>query len=102
LKRAECTTLPSRTQPLALGVTDGARTRDPQYHKLMLYQLSYDHQVAHSLPSPQPISSSSFPAARLLAGRRSVEDQPGVGTVGLETARWVGQQRPIGPGHGAS
>ncbi|MCU1397590.1 MAG: hypothetical protein JWN62_699, partial [Acidimicrobiales bacterium] len=25
-------------------VTDGARTRDPQYHKLMLYQLSYDHQ----------------------------------------------------------
>ena len=22
---------------------DGARTRDPQYHKLMLYQLSYDH-----------------------------------------------------------
>jgi hypothetical protein len=24
-------------------VTDGARTRDPQYHKLMLYQLSYDH-----------------------------------------------------------
>ena len=26
-----------------LGVTDGARTRDPQYHKLMLYQLSYGH-----------------------------------------------------------
>ena len=24
-------------------MTDGARTRDPQYHKLMLYQLSYDH-----------------------------------------------------------
>ena len=26
-----------------LGVTDGFRTRDPQYHKLMLYQLSYGH-----------------------------------------------------------
>ena len=24
-------------------VTDGARTRDFQYHKLTLYQLSYDH-----------------------------------------------------------
>ena len=24
-------------------VTDGFRTRDPQYHKLMLYQLSYGH-----------------------------------------------------------
>ena len=25
------------------GVTDGARTRDPQDHNLMLYQLSYGH-----------------------------------------------------------
>ena len=35
--------LPTR----CLGVTDGFRTRDPQYHKLMLYQLSYDHHVGH-------------------------------------------------------
>jgi hypothetical protein len=32
-----------RPLPACLGVIDGARTRDPQYHKLMLYQLSYDH-----------------------------------------------------------
>ena len=29
--------------PDPVGVTDGARTRDFQYHKLTLYQLSYDH-----------------------------------------------------------
>ena len=27
-------------------VTDGTRTRDPQDHNLMLYQLSYDHHEA--------------------------------------------------------
>gem|GEM_PF-6637611 len=27
------------------GVTDGARTRDNQYHKLGLYQLSYGHHL---------------------------------------------------------
>ncbi len=29
--------------PKAPGVTDGTRTRDSQYHKLELYQLSYGH-----------------------------------------------------------
>jgi hypothetical protein len=27
-------------------VTDGARTRDIQYHKLALYQLNYGHHVS--------------------------------------------------------
>ena len=29
----------------SIGVTDGARTRDIQYHKLALYQLNYGHHV---------------------------------------------------------
>ena len=29
----------------SIGVTDGARTRDIQYHKLALYQLNYGHRV---------------------------------------------------------
>ena len=32
-----------RPLPACRGVIDGARTRDPQDHNLMLYQLSYDH-----------------------------------------------------------
>jgi hypothetical protein len=35
------------------GVSDGARTRDPQDHNLVLYQLSYAHRddnVARSAP----------------------------------------------------
>ena len=32
-----------RANPTLIRVTDGARTRDFQYHKLTLYQLSYDH-----------------------------------------------------------
>ncbi len=31
----------------ATRVIDGARTRDNQYHKLGLYQLSYDHHDGH-------------------------------------------------------
>jgi hypothetical protein len=27
------------------GVSDGSRTRDPQNHNLMLYQLSYAHRI---------------------------------------------------------
>ncbi len=27
------------------GVSDGGRTRDPQSHNLMLYQLSYAHHI---------------------------------------------------------
>src|SRR3954447_11734193 len=30
-------------------VTDGARTRDIQYHKLALYQLNYGHHVGRSV-----------------------------------------------------
>ena len=37
----------SRACPTLLRVTDGARTRDFQYHKLTLYQLSYDHHEEH-------------------------------------------------------
>ena len=31
------------------GVTDGARTRDNQYHKLGLYQLSYGHHLGANI-----------------------------------------------------
>ena len=31
------------------GVIDGTRTRDSQYHKLELYQLSYDHHVRRTV-----------------------------------------------------
>ena len=37
-----CTASPQRVD-LRPGVTDGTRTRDSQYHKLELYQLSYGH-----------------------------------------------------------
>ena len=33
---------------LFYGVSDGARTRDPQNHNLMLYQLSYAHHIQAS------------------------------------------------------
>jgi hypothetical protein len=36
-------TTQTRANPNLMRVTDGARTRDFQYHKLTLYQLSYDH-----------------------------------------------------------
>ena len=44
----------------SIGVTDGARTRDIQYHKLALYQLNYGHHVGRpvchisaQLPRPE-------------------------------------------------
>ena len=43
----------------SIGVTDGARTRDIQYHKLALYQLNYGHHVEPPVchitaPLPRP------------------------------------------------
>jgi hypothetical protein len=43
---------------LPLGVIDGARTRDRQYHKLELYQLSYDHQEGNILPGRRANSTT--------------------------------------------
>jgi hypothetical protein len=40
------------------GVIDGTRTRDSQYHKLELYQLSYDHHDVRTRPE----DSATFPA----------------------------------------
>ncbi len=33
-------------------MTDGARTRDIQYHKLALYQLNYGHHVVRQCATP--------------------------------------------------
>jgi hypothetical protein len=43
---------------LPLGVIDGTRTRDNQYHKLGLYQLSYDHQEGNILPGRRADSTT--------------------------------------------
>ncbi len=51
-----------------LGVIDGTRTRDNQFHKLGLYQLSYDHHVrpgrpgrnGHSLPDGRRTSTAEI------------------------------------------
>lgn len=40
-------------------VTDGTRTRDPQDHNLMLYQLSYDHHAATGQSRPPNIDPGS-------------------------------------------
>ena len=38
------------------GVIDGTRTRDSQYHKLELYQLSYDHHDVRTRPEDSATS----------------------------------------------
>ena len=44
-----------------IGVTDGARTRDIQYHKLALYQLNYGHHVTRlSVPHHRTSSTLRF------------------------------------------
>lgn len=45
-------------------MTDGTRTRDSQYHKLELYQLSYGHQgfqVCHTQPELPPATGLPLP-----------------------------------------
>src|SRR5437763_17000421 len=51
----------------SIGVTDGARTRDIQYHKLALYQLNYGHHVGRSvchIPGVLPLSFWSRSSAK--------------------------------------
>ena len=44
--------------PSGIRVTDGNRTRDVQYHKLVLCLLSYGHQGPPSVPQRRPTSTN--------------------------------------------
>lgn len=85
-----CAPPPHNVGHEAPGVTDGTRTRDSQYHKLELYQLSYGHhegcpvcQMQRKVP---PLFRAAVVAYHVSCSSRPVLRCP-VGEVRMSGAR---------------
>ena len=78
-----------------LGVTDWFLTRDPQYHELMLYQLSYGHHEGQLCATSVAEFHHAFRSLRL---ERSSRDPCGRSAERMQRCRVSSTLRPHAPG----